>query len=281
MALRAWGVRRIRRGDAPADVRDDILFAGSRLAFVSVAVSVLVDVFDTLTDELDMFLEHPLFWRLEHLRSTREHGTALKIPDALRLSWSLDNVAMALVLYSDGGRREELRRIGQRLITNHAELRTSNSELLARGWANTLDVDRYITETRDDGVAILVDQPRELVAALDEAGGARAARSLRVVDLMMKAIAIRDGTTSPAEARAVWRAVVAVLEDENAADAFHVYQPGDLVAAAAASIVRAAAEGQQLDDGELASAIQALLDGANHAPRVAEPKVMRVGVVRR
>ncbi len=271
MALRAWGVRRIRRGDAPADVRDDILFAGSSLAFVSVAVSVLVDVFDTLTDELDMFLEHPLFWRLEHLRSTREHGTALKIPDALRLSWSLDNVAMALVLYSDGGRREELRRIGQRLIANHAELRTSNSELLARGWANALDVDRYITETRDDGVAILVDQPRELAAALDEAGGARAARSLHVVGLMMKAIAIRDGTTSPAEAAVVWRAVVTILEDENAADAFHVYQPGDLVAAAAAGIVRAAVEGQQLDDDELASAIQALLDGANHYGTLAPP----------
>ncbi|MCW6003770.1 hypothetical protein K1W54_04135 [Micromonospora sp. CPCC 205371] len=272
MALRAWGVRRIRAGDPPTDIRDDILNAGNSLALVSVAISVLVDAIDVVDQELDMFLEHPLLWRLEQSRTAHEHGIALTISNAPRLSWTLENVAVALVLRSDGERTEELRGIGQRLIANHAELRTSTSEPFATGWANMLDKDRYVTETRDDGLTIMVNQPPELIAAMDESGEAeRAVQSLQMAAIMMQAIKIRDGEASPDEATTVWQAVVDALADEKATGAFRIYKPGDVVAAAAAAVVRAAAEEKPVHDGELASAVDALLAATHRYDTLAPP----------
>lgn len=111
MALRAWAVAHIKAGEPPRVLRDMILSTGAGLAFVSLAVSVLVDRIDEVADELDPFLVHPLIWRLEGARANQERGLALEIPEATRLTWTLSNLAMLLVLRADRRRQ----RAGPRL----------------------------------------------------------------------------------------------------------------------------------------------------------------------
>lgn len=274
MALRAWAVERLRSGDDPATVRDDILSAGSSLAFPAVALSALVDDVDRVTDEIDMFLTHPLVWHLEIARVTHEHGgTALDVPDATRLAWTLSNVAMALVLRGSEERRETLRRLGDLLIAQHAELPGQDAELLARRWAAELDIQRYTAEPQDEGIAISVNYPEDVMTALQDSGGARAVRSLHISKLMLKAIAIRDGKTDAAEAPGLWREVTSALEEEDPDDAeFAVHRPADIITAAAAALIRAASEGVEVTDDDLHAATQFLLDGASHFAGLAPPE---------
>lgn len=272
MALRAWGVRLIRDGESPAAVRDALLGAGTSLAFASVALSVLTDRLDDLVDEIDPFLDHPLVWSLENGRVTHEHGgTALEIPDANHLSWSLSQVAMMLVLRGDNERRSVLRTVGERLIAHHDELADDDSELLARRWAAELDWNRYITEARDEGVVIAVDYPADVMAELQARGGGRAALSIRLSGLMMRSIQIRDGKADLADAASVWAESVAGCEEQAADDGYGVYQHGDILSAAGAALVLAAAAGEVVDDGELQRAVGFLIDGAAYFGQAAPP----------
>ncbi len=273
MALRAWAVDRIRSGDPVAVVRDGILSAGSSLAFPSVALSALVDSHDRVTDELDLFLSHPLVWHLEIARSTHEHGVGLDVPGATRLGWNMSSVAMALVLRAPRDRRAQLRQLGTILMENHAELPGKDSELLARRWAAELDVEHYKATPQDEGVVFTVEYPEEVITALQESGGAQAARSVHVTGLMMKAITLRDGKGDASEAPALWREVVDAVEAQDANDdPFTVYRPVDTIAAAAAGLVRAATNGVDVADHDLRAAIELLLEGARHFSLMAPPE---------
>ena len=272
MALRAWAVRRARSGEAPAVVRDDLLSAGSSLAFPAVAVSVLVDVIDAVSDELDMLLEHPLVWRMENIRVVHEHGgTALEVPDANRLDWTLSNVAMQLVLRGDEARRERLRRVGETLLANHAELGSADSQLLARRWASELDLSRYVAESQDDGFVVSVAYDNEVMHGL-AAGGERAAGSLRTAGLTARAIAIRDGKAEPAEAARLWREAGEAVSDGGAGED-GLYAPQDVLAAAAAAVVIAAAASEQVEDADLAGAVSLLIEGGVFFGSLAPPQL--------
>jgi hypothetical protein len=272
MALRAWAAGRIREGDAPRDIRGTLLGTGTSLAFVSVALSVLVDRIDDVNDELDLFLVHPLLWHLELARVTHEHGgTALDIPDAPRLGWNLSNVAMLLVLRADPARRERLRALGEALIANHAELGTPDSELLARRWAAELDADHFVAEAHDEGVAIKVDYPTGVVEGLRQRGD-DAARALELSGVMFRAVQIRDGDGDLAEAAEVWASAVAGCEAQaTVAEEFRLYTPGDILCAAAAALVLAAAAGADVVDSALRDAVAVLLEGAAYFGQMAPP----------
>ena len=82
MALRAWAAGRLEAGVPVREVADDVLRAGPSLAFVAVAVAVLVDDIDAVTDELDTFLASPLVWQMENARAP---GSAPARPSGTRL----------------------------------------------------------------------------------------------------------------------------------------------------------------------------------------------------
>lgn len=178
---------------------------------------------------------------------------------------------MTLVLRGDPGRRERLREIGEVLIRNHSELRSSDAALLAQRWAAELDVTRFVAEPHDEGVAVRVDYPADVVDALQNADGGRLARSMRLTELMWSAIQIRDGKEPPGGAPNLWRGVTAAVEDAAQDDDSGVYAPQDILAASATALIIAAAAGEDVPDDELATAAQFLLAGAEHFGALAPP----------
>ncbi len=275
MALRQWAVGRIKDGDPPRAVRDALLSAGRSVAFVSVALSALVDRIDDVVDELDPFLPHPLIWHIEIARVTHEHGTALDVPDATHLQWNLSSVAVLLVLRSDAERRQRLRELGDVLVAKHAELGGTDSELLARRWAAELDIEHFVAEPHEEGIAISVNYPAGVLEALQESGGAAVARSIRMTDLMMKAIQIRDGQRDLAEAADVWADAVAGCEQQAAeGDDYRVYSAADILSAAATALLKAAHAGHDIDDTALETAVAFLIEGAAHFGGAAPPDVV-------
>jgi hypothetical protein len=177
MALRAWASGQIREGARAATVRDTVLGAGTSLAFPAVALSVLVENIDAVHDELDPFLVHPLVWHLEIERQVSESGgTALDVPEATRLSWTMSDVAMHLVLRGDATRRRQLGQLGVALLGNVAQLSGVDGSLVVRRWASELDVTHYVAQEHDGGIAVSVAYPPELAVGLASSGGAGAAR---------------------------------------------------------------------------------------------------------
>ncbi len=201
-----------------------------------------------------------------------EHGgTALEVPDATRLDWTLSNVAMQLVLRGDEARRERLRRVGETLLANHPELGSSDSRLLARRWASELDLSRYVTESQDDGLVVSVAYDDEVTQGL-AAGGERAAESLRIAGLTARAVAIRDGKAEPTEAAKLWREVGEAVSDGGAGED-GLYAPQDVLAAAAAAVVIAAAASGQVEDADLAGAVSLLIEGGVFFGSLAPPQL--------
>ncbi len=259
MALRAWTAEQVRNGTPPAAARDRVLGAGTSVAFASVAVSVLIDAIDQVTDELDMFLVHPLVWHLEVSRKVHESGgTALAVPESTRLHWTMSEVAMHLVLSGDNEQRERLAKLAAELRANAAELPGPDGALLAQRWASELDVSHYRAQRHDDGVAVSVEYPDGVTAALAASGGDQAARALSGAGIMRQAAALRDGQDDIAGALGVWRAAVAHLSGGSDG----MYAPLDVASAAAGALVMAAAAGVAVDDAELADAVKVLREGA-------------------
>ena len=200
-------------------------------------------------------------------------GTALDIPDALRLGWALDSVAIALALRGDERRHERLRQVGERLVDNASRTGSPDAVLVARKWAAELDRDRYVTAAHEQGVAIQVDYPVDIVDALaaDELGQ-NALRSLHRGGLLIRAAEIRDGRGTPSDASAIWREVLAAWEEQaEDSEEFRVYDAGDLLAAAAAALVRAATAGESIEDEQLRRAVELLMDGARTVAQSAPP----------
>ena len=166
MALRAWAAGRLEAGVPVREVADDVLRAGTSLAFVAVAVAVLVDDIDAVTDELDTSLASPLVWQLENARAAGERtGPAIRDEHSHRSGWTMSNAAMHLVLRSDDERREALRLVGEELVGRFGELvgavtpplaglvpqppeddPREVARLQATRWATELDIDHYQVE---------------------------------------------------------------------------------------------------------------------------------------
>jgi hypothetical protein len=274
MALRAWAVKQIHDGVPPVTVRDTLLTAGRSLAFPAVAVSVLVDAIDLVHDELDPFLVHPLVWHMEIARTVGETGgTALEIPGATRLRWTFSHVAMQLVLQGDAERREHLAGLADSLLENAGEL-GDDAQLIAQRWACELDISRYETSQRADGIAIAVRYPDEVVAALAASGGAAATRSLERASLTFRACELRDHPDTEGAAVQVWEQARALCDNDGDGESDAIDplgKRGDLSAAAAAALVASAAAGAAVADTDLQEATAVLLDGAQVVAAWAPP----------
>lgn len=267
-ALRQWGIGQARAGESPAQVRDLVLGAGTSLAFASVALSILVDQIDLVTDEIDPFLEHPRVWQLESSRTVHESSLMVRaVADSARLSWTMSNVAMQLVLRGDGPRRGVLTRIGAALIENASELHSADATALARRWALELDVNHYRVSEHDDGFAITVAYPDDVTTALATPQTVAAQRRMRGATLLYTATSLRDGTGDLAEAARIWTEVRQYVlkgpDGLNELDQMHC--------AAAASLVLAADAGHAVDAHELAAAVTVLREHATHVALLAPP----------
>ena len=217
MALRAWAAGRLEAGVPVREVADDVLQAGTSLAFAAVAVAVLVDDIDAVTDELDTFLASPLVWQLENARAAGERtGPAIRDEYSPRSGWTMSNAAMHLVLRSGDERRAALRLVGEELAGRFGELVGAVTpplaglvpqppeddphevaRLQATRWATELDIDHYQAEPAgDDRVKISVEYPGEVTEKLTETRGRRAGAMVETGGLLYRAMRCRDGHDS-------------------------------------------------------------------------------------
>lgn len=266
MALRARAVQQIKDGHPPHEVRDTVLSAGTSLGFVSVAVSALVDQIDRLTDELDPFLAHPLVWLLELHRVTAERGLALDIPEAHNLSWTMRETAISLMVRGDQLRKDQLRAVGDDVITHTDELHPSD-RILATRFASELDSERLVFRPHDDrSVAVDVDYPEGLIDELNSNGGTAATRAQSLAGAVFSALQIRDhhDDADPSQANALWQEIRSLLEAEaEAGDGFELYTPQDAMGLGASALVVAAHDGHAADPGDLHEAVAFTLEGAD------------------
>lgn len=217
MALRAWAAGRLAAGVPVREVADDVLQAGTSLAFTAVAVAVLTDDIDAVTDELDTFLASPLVWQLENARAAGERtGPAIRDEHSPRSGWTMSNTAMHLVLRSGDERRKALRLVGEELADRSGELVGAVTtplaglvpqpteddphkiaRLQATRWATELDISHYQAEPAgDDRVKISVEYPDEVTEKLTETRGRRTGAMVETGNLLYRAMRCRDGHDS-------------------------------------------------------------------------------------
>lgn len=281
MALRAWAAARRQAGVPLRQVVDDILHAGTSLAFLAVAVAVLVHDIDDVGDELDPFLARPLIWEMESARAAGElTGLAVRGQAWPRSGWTMSQAAMHLVLTSDGQRREALRRVGEELAGRFEELVGAEARplaglmpeppaddprevvrLQAKRWATELDVDHYQAEPAGaDQVKITVGYPREVSAGLAEAGGRTAHAALEMGNLTFRAARCRDGQIDHNPVRLYTELTQAREELAAAGPSAADRDEADAVAAVAATLILGPSRGADVLDDSLAWAARELLD---------------------
>ena len=160
------------------------------LAMVGLVVGLLVRHLEDADQLLDPFLAEPLVWRHEFARVANENSGFAADSEGLvapeRRNWSLNEVAMFLVLRADDERVAALRGVGTTLIANARrqiraipEEETEDAEdngnsieqllMPVRAWASRLDRDRYRARQTPDGVSIEATPPDDVVQALAEA----------------------------------------------------------------------------------------------------------------
>jgi hypothetical protein len=184
----------------------------------------------------------------------------------------MSSIAVLLVLRADTDRRQHLRALGEQLVANSGELSSGDAALVARRWAAELDVDRFVAEPRDEGIEISVSYPDGVLEALQESGGAAVARSIRLTGVMYSAIQARDGNSDLSTAAGIWADAVAGCEERaESSDDYGVYEAGDILSAAGAALVLAAAAGHDLADDDLRRAVGFLMDGAQFFGEGASP----------
>jgi hypothetical protein len=281
MALRAWADGRLRAGDPVSEVADDVLQAGTSLAFAAVAAAVLSDHIDAVTDELDTFLASPLVWQLESARASGERtGPAIRDERSSRSWWTMSNTAMHLVLQSSPERREALRLVGEELASRSGELVGAETpplaglvpqppgddpneiaRLQATRWATELDISHYQAEPAgDDRVKISVEYPGEVTEKLTETRGRRAAAMVEMGNLLYRAMRCRDGQENhnPADLHTDLTRLQRELDAAGRQAGGRTEQ--DAVAAVAAALLLGTHHGADVSDAAVAWAAGELLE---------------------
>lgn len=281
MALRAWAAGRLDAGVPVREVADDVLRAGTSMAFLSVAVAVLVHGIDAVSDELDTFLASPLVWQLENARAAGERtGPAFRDEYSARSWWTMNNTAMKLVLRSGDERRAALRLVGHELAGRFGELVGAETppladlvpqqdaddprevaRLKATRWASELNIDHYQAEPAgDDRVKVTVEYPDEVTEKLTKTRGRRASVMLETGGLLHSAMRCRDGhaTHDPTQLHTELLRLRQELADAGRPTGDHTEQ--DAVGAVAAVLLRGPSRGADVSDAALAWAATELLE---------------------
>lgn len=276
IALREWALQETKQRPVN-DVVTQIRNIGDSIAFLAVALSLLIAHINDVTDELDSFLEQPRVWQLEHARFQQETGgLAYPLPHNDPLCVPFDRIAMHNLLRSNKAHQQALKGVGERLVKAMEAQLTAYTGTppqenypdmhLARRWAGLLNCDLYRFEKVDETgtTAILVDYPDDLIEALDE-DVAPAKLHLQITDALHAAIDIRDGKAA-GDAVALWKQVHAALTRLKELDIkLEAYNHNDVIAGIAAGVVAATAEGEnECPDEILHNAANVLVAAAMH-----------------
>ncbi|MFC9502669.1 hypothetical protein [Streptomyces sp. NPDC057002] len=151
------------------------------LAMLGLVVGLLVRHLEHTDRLLDRYLTEPEIWHLEFARVVQEANGLRAAADGLvapeRRQWSMREAAMMMVLRADDRRTDELRLIGQRLVTTARRLAEEElgeldevavQEQLApvRAWASILDRSTYQAQQVEGGLQIQSTPPQDVAGAL-------------------------------------------------------------------------------------------------------------------
>ena len=160
------------------------------IAMISLVVGLLVRHLEQAGQLLDPYLAEPLIWDYEFTRVPNEgSGLAANSEGLLaaeRRNWSLNEVAMFMVVRASDERAAALRALGETLIAkarryieserSHESTETGSDNgnsieqqlVRVRAWASRLDRDRYQARRTPDGLDIRATPPDDVVQALAE-----------------------------------------------------------------------------------------------------------------
>ncbi|HEY1700421.1 MAG TPA: winged helix-turn-helix domain-containing protein [Trebonia sp.] len=170
--------------DVPlANIVAVLLDGCKNLAMPGLAVGLLVRHLEDAGRLLDLYLAEPDIWHLEFARLTHESSGLAASSDGIvqaeRRRWSLREAGMLLVLNADDTRADELRAIGEQLVTAARRIaadaeadEASTERLLAtvRSWASGLDRATYEARQTEGGIYVQSTPPDDVAAALQHNG---------------------------------------------------------------------------------------------------------------
>ena len=182
---------RLIQADVPTATLVSILLDGcENLAMVGLTVSLLVRHLEVADRLLDPFIVEPTIWLQESARATEEASlltaNSNHVVSPERRTWTLNSVAMLMVLRADADRVSDLRALGETLIDNARQrveadrlardtdvgppTETADDELVlqARAWASSLDRNSLKAQRTQDGIAIEATPPPDVAEALQD-----------------------------------------------------------------------------------------------------------------
>ena len=180
----------IKNGTPIRSIVSILLGSCESLAMVSFIVGLLIRHLEDADNLLDPYLTEPHIWRLEFSRVVSEMSGLAADSEGLaapeRRKWSLREAAGLMALRADDARIEELRALGEMLVTKerHRIESTLDNELTkteadsdgfieqqlapARAWASVLNRDGYQAHDTPDGLYIQATPPEDVVQALQD-----------------------------------------------------------------------------------------------------------------
>lgn len=188
----------------PAGRLAPLLLEGAEsLAMPGVVLGILVRHLETAGDAIDPFLIEPAIWELEFARSIHERssGLAAKVPGLRgldRREWSLREVATVLTLGAGAARADQLRALGEQLISaarkrvgEDASPAAKQHIATVRKWAATLDATAYHVEEEEGHLVFQQQIDPEIEKVLAETN-ADLARGNEAIGLLVRHAHPRD-----------------------------------------------------------------------------------------
>ena len=181
--------QRIEHGTPIGNLVSILMDGCENLAMVGLVVGLLVRHLAGAKSLLDPYLTEPLIWHYEFARVVHEASGLAADSEGLaapeRRKWSLREAAMILVLQANSERAAELRALGETLVANAYRLIGPEHEFRAtevvsgtefaeqqivqiRGWASSLERDRYEIHKTQDGFSVQATPPDDVARALQD-----------------------------------------------------------------------------------------------------------------
>ena len=215
----------VRRGVPVTQLVPVLLEGAESLAMPGLVLGMLVRHLETAGAALDPFIVEPLIWELEFSRAVSEQssGLAATVPGLAgldRRTWNLREACTMLALRADGGRAEQLRELGERLVAA-VKVQVGDDQSPAakqriatvQNWAAALDRTAYQVEERDGRLLIQQAIDPQVEAVLGEAK-ADLQRSNEAVGLTVRHAFTRDnGGRAPGMSSDTLAADLATAQD--------------------------------------------------------------------
>lgn len=248
------------------------------LAMVGLAVGLLMRHLERADRVLDPYLTEPLIWELEFSRVIHENTGLAATSDGMaapeRRQWSMRDAAMWMVVHADDARADELRLIGQRLVSNARRLieealdvdaaAVEEQLVTVRSWASGLDRSTYKASETEDGLLIQSTPPDDITRAL-ESGTVDVRRAQEFTRLIVRYyVNSKRGTAETIGAEDLAADLATAQELVEDPPAFHAGDRWDAPTAVAAAALKAnLIHGVHLPDDALRFAAETVLRGGS------------------